>query len=748
MSIVTDTFAALKSQSRTVVALFELRKNGSGKYDKKPCNNQLEVKDYMELIKPYHEALQDLQYMRQAYPHIRFDTGHVFLPEDRTAFLDLDSQRSPMATASEQYPHLDPWGWPCTQLAYAVFQWFPGCATEVSSSESGYHLVFRIDTGMVPSCKVKHIPGLECYVNRKKFMMYGRPDAIGDASLVFNNFPDFAKAFKLDEKTETGAPPASWDALVLRGPLPEWTPILDDNDIIQKMLSEQPSANTTFGDGISTKDLWEANETALLKTYPSDVHNNYDRSRADSALALKLGFYTGQDAERTERLMWLSKLRIDDGSRDEKWGRDYYLPLTITKAFNTLQGKVYIGGARNTTTSQGLGLIPIQKAQYVEIAENGKPANSIANLKQLLTYYGITVRWNDMSHIREVNIPNTTVHIGDAENACLCKIIDLCSYNNLPVTRIDEQLNVIAQEDTYHPIAECVSAKPWDGIPRMDQFISSLKTTNDIAAYPLIRTWIIATIAAAFSEYGFTQQGILVLEGPQGLEKTRWVKSLDPTQSNAVKEAMLLDLTNKDCIITAISHWIVEIGELDGTMRRTDIARIKGFSTSQVDVVRFPYARKNTRVYRRTSFIASVNEPRFLTDTTGNRRWWVISIQSINLNHGLDMQQVWAEAYHLWLRGEKPYLDKAQIDILNAANKRYEMVDPFEESLLSYFDWSEGWQNRPRLELTCTQVLKLLGYGQGSGKHEPTRMANILRKYTQNSGRERHYWLPTTRVSK
>ena len=62
----------------------------------------------------------------------------------------------------------------------------------------------------------------------------------------------------------------------------------------------------------------------------------------------------------------------------------------------------------------------------------------------------------------------------------------------------------------------------------------------------------------------------------------------DPILRDAViKLDHHLDTGNKDSQITAICHWIVEIGELDSSFRK-DIARLKGFITSDRDKVRKP----------------------------------------------------------------------------------------------------------------------------------------------------------------
>ncbi|HEU5366667.1 MAG TPA: VapE domain-containing protein [Hanamia sp.] len=373
---------------------------------------------------------------------------------------------------------------------------------------------------------------------------------------------------------------------------------------------------------------------------------------------------------------------------------------------------------------------------FPELNQHGKPLNTYGNLKHLLDILGINVRWNDMSRIREVTLPNFKIFYDDEENSALREVTNLAEIYGLPTTKIDDHLASIAQQNHYHPIVECIKSKPWDGEKRLEKFIKTVKTSNDDFSHKLIHRWMKQAVAAAFAKEGFASHGVLVFQGKQYIGKTSWVKSLDPLNRGAIrnspiKEGMLLDPANKDSVITCASHWIVELGELDATFKKADIARIKSYVTSQIDIVRFPHARKNSRLPRRTVFFASVNESEYLIDDTGNRRWWTIEVESIDLNHGFDMQQVWAEVYQLWLEDPKISLSQEELNSLNNLNAEHEQIDPFEEKVKTYFDWSEGWQKYNTQEMTATEVLETIGFIKGApSKRECMRMSKILTKLT------------------
>ena len=180
-------------------------------------------------------------------------------------------------------------------------------------------------------------------------------------------------------------------------------------------------------------------------------------------------------------------------------------------------------------------------------------------------------------------------------------------------------------------------------------------------------------------------------------------------------------------MINALTHWICELGELDATFRKSDIARMKAFVSQGTDKVRMPYDRRASEYARRTVFFASVNENNFLVDDTGNTRWWTIPVTAVHHDHDIDMQQLWAEAYALYRGGEQWWLTAEENKALVEHNRDHENTDPMEEAILDEFDWDRMQHYEPRAPMTATEVLKVIGYKNPS-KLQARTVSNILRK--------------------
>jgi putative DNA primase/helicase len=150
---------------------------------------------------------------------------------------------------------------------------------------------------------------------------------------------------------------------------------------------------------------------------------------------------------------------------------------------------------------------------------------------------------------------------------------------------------------------------------------------------------------------------------------------------------------------------MVELGEVDATFRKADIAQLKAFITKDTDLIRLPYHREASEFARRTVFFASVNESSYLSDHTGNRRFWTIETVAIKADHGIDMQQVWAELLVSYKKGDSWYLDRQEIEKLSAHNEIYEAEDPVEDTVRGIFCKGTTF-------FTCTDIAKKLGYNQ------------------------------------
>lgn len=338
---------------------------------------------------------------------------------------------------------------------------------------------------------------------------------------------------------------------------------------------------------------------------------------------------------------------------------------------------------------------------------------TIENLEHIIKSSGITVRYNLIKKKIEINIPQFEGTVDNRDNSTLTSIVSLASLHGLAVSQVPAYVEAIGDRNAYNPVKDWIMSVPWDGIDRMEEFCGTVVARDGFAASlknTLIQKWMLSLVAAALSDQGFHARGVLTLQGGQGIGKTTWGMKLvsDVTMRDEfVKLGHHLDGSNKDSVLAAITHWIVEIGELDSSFRK-DVARLKSFLTSNSDKVRRPYAKAESEYGRRTVFFATVNQQNFLVDETGNSRFWTIPVESLDYRHSIDMQQIYAQLAVDYARGGQWWLSVEEEALLSESNLRHRSVNSIRDIVLDAIDRS--LVDDPTNEyLTAGELLSRLG---------------------------------------
>lgn len=338
---------------------------------------------------------------------------------------------------------------------------------------------------------------------------------------------------------------------------------------------------------------------------------------------------------------------------------------------------------------------------------------TVENFKHLVESYGVSVRYNEITKKTVIDIPHLVTSIDNADNVKRSHIQGLCSLNNFPVSSVDSLCGALADLHRYNPVQEWITASPWDGVDRLEAFYATVVADEDFPAEfkkILMKRWMISAVAAVFKSSGFRCRGVLTFSGKQGLGKTSWLNSLvsdDRLRNEVILTGHCLDASNKDSMMTAISNWLVEFGEVEATFRRP-VSLLKSFVTNDMDRFRRPYAAVDSTFPRRTVFFASVNDTNFLNDITGNSRWWTIPVQSINHQHGLDMQQVFAQIKEdCYDKGEQWWLTNAEEAQLTVLNKDAEVISPIRELTVTYLNRAKGEETNFLSATHFLQILKI-----------------------------------------
>lgn len=243
--------------------------------------------------------------------------------------------------------------------------------------------------------------------------------------------------------------------------------------------------------------------------------------------------------------------------------------------------------------------------------ERGKTSRRIdlGVVSEALDELEISVRYNQLLKETEIKGLPCCYSQESAVNVLPTYLMDYlksCGYKGVSQQAVDAYLFCIADQHRYNPIKDYLQSGIWDKVDRFPEIYRILGVTEP-KYQTYIKKWFIQCVALGLNDEDepIGADGVLVLQGEQGLAKTSFFRIMSPFPRWFV-EGAIIDMGTKDTIITALSGWITELGELDSTIKKEQ-SSLKAFITRPEDRIRAPYARTDTRTPRRTSFCGTVN---------------------------------------------------------------------------------------------------------------------------------------------
>ena len=258
----------------------------------------------------------------------------------------------------------------------------------------------------------------------------------------------------------------------------------------------------------------------------------------------------------------------------------------------------------------------------------------------------------------------------------------------------------------------------WDGedhIKNLSEFIKVKETSGgnrerirfeNMFSKMLVRS-VACSLEADFNKHCFT-----LVHAKQSSGKTTFLRWLCPPQLEDYYTENIG--TNKDDLIALTENFIVNIDELS-VLSKYDINSLKSVMSKHRVKVRLPYGERPEILQRRCNFVASTNRQEFLIDETGNVRWICFLIDGINwdYNKEIDINKVWAQAYHLFNNTQFNYqLTTEEIVENENANKTFLIRSPEMELIQMYLipGNKRGYESIPEQVkfMTATSILTYL----------------------------------------
>ncbi|HCE56627.1 MAG TPA: virulence-associated e family protein [Prolixibacteraceae bacterium] len=242
----------------------------------------------------------------------------------------------------------------------------------------------------------------------------------------------------------------------------------------------------------------------------------------------------------------------------------------------------------------------------------------------------------------------------------------------------------------------------WDGkTDYIGKLGATVQTIEDVFWQQCFKKWIVAAVACLLDDK-VTNHTMIIFTGEQGIGKTTWSEKLVPEQLIKYMYSGLINPDNKDTLAYLTQCFLVIVDELE-TLTRRQLGSLKHLITKTKVKYRPPYGYVTEDFPRRASFFASINDKEFLTDLTGSRRFLTFEVLDFISNHGINLDNVYAQAFALWKSGFKFWFDRDEIIEINKNNEEYRVKSIEEEIILSMYEPCERGMETDRK--TASEIL-------------------------------------------
>ena len=289
---------------------------------------------------------------------------------------------------------------------------------------------------------------------------------------------------------------------------------------------------------------------------------------------------------------------------------------------------------------------------------------------------------------------------------------------------------------SYNPVSDYLweQYNKWDGNDHIRKLARTVPTQNPLWE-DWFYTWFLGMVkqwqATTFSKYG--NQAVPLLISTQGWNKTTFCEMLLPPELRWGYTGNLQMDDKRQVLQQMAQMLLINLDEFNQISPRIQQGFLKNIITLSTVKMKRPYGRHVESFPRRSSFIATTNQPDVLADPSGSRRFLGVELTGpIDVTTPPNYEQLYAQAMRALYRNERSYFSSSETQQIMESNRRFTMTTATEQFFLDYFepaaDDSEGkW-------MSATAILRFLKGKVGVSMLRPVNASAFGRILTNIPG--------------
>jgi predicted P-loop ATPase len=344
--------------------------------------------------------------------------------------------------------------------------------------------------------------------------------------------------------------------------------------------------------------------------------------------------------------------------------------------------------------------------------KNGKVENCLENIVTILEndeyvkgLFGLNLFADRIEILRDLpegwSKAKKTKNWEDVDDNNVAKYLS-DKYNISSEQSLIKAVNITANKNAFHPIIDYLeSLPPWDNTPRVDRLFIDYFGADDIQTVrQMSRKTLVAAIARLYKPGCEFDNVLTLLSRKQGIGKTTFWKLLAGREFYGTN---IGDIQNKEALERSHGKWLIELQEVSSIYKKSNEV-IKSYLSVANDYYRKSYDKRASDNPRQFIYVASTNNDNVLTDTTGNRRFWIVKANTDKTAKNVwrdlpkERDQIWAEALYFYRQNEPLFFTAEEEMKWGLYSEQFQPHDDLEGVILEFLEKkiSRDWYELPK----------------------------------------------------